>query len=204
VYLLTVFVLGYPGDRRGWQAVSLGAIGAVVIVAGNWPRSLPVNEQHAQVLILGMGLGSGIVYAGVIVFLRALREYSAAWLVMLNLIGSAIALSLFVLCKEGPTAWAAWMTTPTAAQLVVLAVFGVVQMATPYWLFARGLRTVGPLEAGLITLLEPLLNPVWAFLITPEKDTPTPPMYVGGALIFAALLWRYVPERAAEPKTAAR
>ena len=195
VYLLTVFVLGQPGDRRGWQAVTLGLLGAVVIVAGNWPRNLPPTEQQAQVAILGMGVGSGIVYAGVVIFLRVLRDYSPAWLVMLNLLGSALALALFVLLKDGPSACWDWLTTPTVRQLAVLAVFGVVQMATPYWLFARGLRAVGPVEAGIITLLEPLLNPLWAFLITPEKDTPTPAMYAGGGLIFAALVMRYIPDR---------
>jgi drug/metabolite transporter (DMT)-like permease len=193
VYLLTVFVLRQPGDRRGWQAVTLGLIGAVVIVAGNWPRNLPPNEQQAQVAIMGMGVGSGIVYAGVVIFLRVLRDYSPAWLVMLNLLGSAAALGLFVLIHDGPAAFLAWVSTPTARQLAVLAVFGVVQMATPYWLFARGLRSVGPVEAGIITLLEPLLNPLWAFLITPEKDTPTAAMYVGGLLILGALVLRYVP-----------
>ena len=64
-------------------------------------------------------------------------------------------------------------------------------------LVARGLRHVSPHEAGIITLLEPLLNPLWAYLITPEKDTPTPAMWLGGGLILAALVWRYVPDRVA-------
>jgi drug/metabolite transporter (DMT)-like permease len=76
-----------------------------------------------------------------------------------------------------------------------LAVYGAVQMAVPYWLFAHGLRSLSPQEAGIITLIEPLLNPVWAYLITPEKDAPTAPMIVGGGLILAALLWRYIPRR---------
>jgi len=42
-------------------------------------------------------------------------------------------------------------------------------------------------------LIEPLLNPIWAFLITPEKDTPTMPMLLGGGLILLALVWRYTP-----------
>jgi hypothetical protein len=39
------------------------------------------------------------------------------------------------------------------------------------------------------------LNPVWAYLISPSKDTPTPPMLLGGAIIMLALLWRYLPPR---------
>src|SRR5687767_12174173 len=84
VYLLAVVVLGEATDRRGVHAVLLGAAGAVVIVAGNWPRDLPPDQRRAQVAVLFMGLGSGIVYAGVILFLRALRDSSAAWLVLLN------------------------------------------------------------------------------------------------------------------------
>ena len=52
---------------------------------------------------------------------------------------------------------------------------------------------LSPQEAGIITLVEPLLNPLWAYLMTPEKDAPTVPMLIGGALILAALVWRYVP-----------
>jgi drug/metabolite transporter, DME family len=201
VYLLAVLLLGEPSDRRGWQTVILGAAGAVVIVAGNWPRNLPPDEQRAQVLILFMGVGSGIVYAIVVLFLRALCAHSSAWLVALNLIGTAVTLGLFVLVNEGWEAFAAWATAPSTKQVAVLAVFGVFQMAVPYWLFTRGLRTVSPQEAAIITLIEPLLNPVWAFLITPEKDTPNVWMFLGGGLILFALVWKYVPARPKELTT---
>lgn len=194
VYFIAVLLLGESADRRGWQAVLLGGLGAVVIVAGNWPRDLPAGEQETQVLILFMGVGSGVVYAGVMVFFRALRADSPAWLVTLNLIGTAVTLGLFVLVRFGLDGFVGWVRSPSPNQFAVLAVYGAVQMALPYWLFARGLRTVTPQEAGIITLLEPLLNPVWAFLITPEKDTPTGPMICGGSLILAALVWRYVPD----------
>jgi drug/metabolite transporter (DMT)-like permease len=193
VYLLAVVLLSEKADRRGAQAVLLGMAGAVVIVAGNWPRDQSPARQQAEVAVLFMGLGSGVVYAGVILFLRALRDSSPAWLVLLNHLGSATALGLFILLA--PAAWSGWTEWPTTRQLAVLAVFGAVQMALPYWLFTRGLKTVSPQEAAIITLLEPLLNPVWAYLITPEKDTPTGPMYYGGALILTALVWRYLPGR---------
>jgi drug/metabolite transporter (DMT)-like permease len=111
---------------------------------------------------------------------------------VLNLIGTAVTLAVFVLLSEGPAACVQWITQPTPMQLIVFALYGTIQMAIPYWLFARGLRSISPQEAGIITLIEPLLNPVWAYLITPEKDTPTLPMLIGGGFILTALAWRYV------------
>ncbi len=193
VFVIAVLFLGERADRVGWQTVLIGATGAVVIVAGNWPTDLPPDEQQTQVVILFMGVGSGIVYAMVVLLLRALRDESSAWLVALNLIGTAVALGGFVWARYGWAAFAEWVTAPSAAQLAVLAVFGAMQMAIPYWLFSRGLRAVSPQEAAIITLIEPLLNPVWAYLLTPAKDTPTPAMWAGGGLILLALVWRYLP-----------
>jgi drug/metabolite transporter (DMT)-like permease len=202
VTLFSVLVLREPADRRSWQAVLIGAAGAIVIVVGGWPRSLPAAEERTQVLVLFMGLSSGIVYAWVVLFLRALRDHSAAWLVSLNLLGTAATLGLFILCTSGWESFVSWVTAPSSKQLAVLLVFGIVQMALPYWLFTRGLQSVSPQEAGIITLIEPLLNPLWAYLLTPERDTPTPPMLWGGALILLALVWRYLPRANRQPSTA--
>jgi drug/metabolite transporter (DMT)-like permease len=201
VYLFAVFVWGETGDRRGWQSVLLGGIGAFVIVGGNWPTDLPADEEQAQVAILLMGVGAGFTYAGVMIFLRTLRQHAPAWLTAMNLIGSAVAIGAYVLIRFGWGEFLAWAGTPTFAQIAVLALYGVIQMAIPYWLFARSLRAVSPQEAGIITLIEPLLNPLWAFMMTPEKDKPTGPMLLGGALILAALVWRYVPLKKTEAKT---
>jgi drug/metabolite transporter (DMT)-like permease len=64
-------------------------------------------------------------------------------------------------------------------------------MGLPYWLMSRGLRSVSPQEAGAITLLEPILNPVWAYLVANEE----PPLATvfGGLFILGALAWRYWP-----------
>jgi drug/metabolite transporter (DMT)-like permease len=193
VYVIGVYLLGDQATPRGTQAILLGLAGAIVIVAGGWPRNLPEEQMGHEITILLMAVGSGVFYGGVILFLRHLRHANPAWLVFLNQIGSAVFLALFVLASVGPEAWWEWLTTPTPRQVAFLAVFGVVQMAIPYWLVTRGLQSVSSQEAGLITLLEPLLNPVWAYLITPEKDRPTVPMVVGGAFILSALIWRYLP-----------
>ncbi len=197
VFVFGVAVLGERSDSRGWQTALLGAAGAVVLVAGNWPNDLSPSERSLQVLVLFMGLGSGFLYAVVVLSLRALSAHSPARLVALNLLGTAMGLGLFVLVSQGASGFAAWATAPSAKQVAVLAAFGAVQMALPYWLFTRSLRTVSPMEAAIITLLEPLLNPLWAYLLTPDKDTPTVPMLCGGGLILSALVWEYVPVRTA-------
>src|SRR5262245_48612235 len=169
VYLFAVLLLGERVDRRGIQTVLLATAGAIVIVAGGWPAS--PAEGRESIPVLFMGLGSGVVYAVVVLFLRVLREHAAAWLVTLNLLGTALTLAVFILLTHGTAGFVDWVAAPSLSQLAVLSIFGAVQMALPYWLFTRGLRSVTAPEAAIITLIEPLLNPIWAYMITPEKDT---------------------------------
>lgn len=195
VFLFAVVFLGERGDRRGWQSVLFAATGAVVIVAGGWPTDSEPERQREEIVVLLMGLGSGVVYAMVVLFLRVMRDQSPVWLVALNLLGSALVLGLFVVATEGVAGFARWVAAPSAAQFAVLAAGGILQMGVPYWLFTRSLRAVTPQEAAIITLIEPLLNPVWAYLLTPSTDTPTPSMFAGGGLILLALVWKYFPRR---------
>ncbi|MGL6076966.1 MAG: DMT family transporter [Fimbriiglobus sp.] len=194
-FLFGVYLLGMPQDPRDRQSVLLGLIGALIIVGGNWPTMDDSADASHQMLVLLMGLGSGITYACVMLFLRALNDESSAWLIVMNLLGSAVLLSAYVGVRFGSTALWEWWSAPTALQLVWLAVFGAFQMAAPYWLFARSLKHVTPQEAGIITLLEPLLNPVWAYMITPETETPTIWTTIGGGVLLLALVWRYRPTR---------
>jgi drug/metabolite transporter, DME family len=195
VYLVGVYVLAQPKDTRSFRAIMIGLLGAMVLVVGNWPRGLPPESQAVQIDVLLMGLGSGLTYAGVVLLLGSMRTESPAWLTLLNLLGTAIMIAIYLIIRDGITVWWAWVTVPTWQQLCVLAIFGSVQLAAPYVLFTRGLRTVSPSEAGIITLLEPVLNPLWAYLIAPDRETPTMWTMIGGTLLLAALAWRYFPTR---------
>src|SRR5262249_3508602 len=93
-----------------------------------------------------------------------------------------------------PLVWG--LAAPTAGQGLGLVFFGALQRGLAYWRIARGSRVVSRQEAGTITLLEPLVNPLWAYLVWPE-EAPPPLTYVGGAFILGALAWRYWPRRAA-------
>jgi drug/metabolite transporter (DMT)-like permease len=177
MYAASVWWLGEAADRRNLAALLAGAAGIAVIIAGGW--------QEAQLGVIALGLGSGFTYAGVLLCLRVLRNSPSGLLTVLNhLLGGLVLLPL-VLVLAPPA--------PTAAQWALLLFFGAVQMGLPYFLVARGLRSVSPQEAGTITLLEPLLNPLWVYLMVGE--TPSPWTLAGGALILGALAWRYWPRR---------
>jgi drug/metabolite transporter (DMT)-like permease len=177
MYLASIWLLGECADRRSSVALVAGLLGIAVILWGGW--------QEAQVRVTGMALGSGVTFAGVVICLRVLRDASSNWLTVLNHLCGALAIA--------PVLWFLSSPWPRPSQWAFLVFFGAVQMALPYWFMARGLRVVSAQEAGAITLLEPLLNPVWAFLVAPETETPGWPTLVGGALILGGLAWRYWP-----------
>ena len=177
LYLASVWWLGEAPDRRNLVALFAAAVGVGIILLGGW--------QEAQLGIVALGLFSGVTYAGVMIGLRVLRDLPSAWLTLLNhLLGGLILLPI-VLIVAPPNL--------TAAQWSTLVLFGAVQMGLPYFLVARGLRSVSPQEAGTITLIEPLLNPLWAYLISGEE--PSGYTLAGGAFILGALAWRYAPRR---------
>jgi drug/metabolite transporter, DME family len=183
MFLASVWWLGEQADRRSCVALAISLVGIGIIVVG--------GGKEAQLNVVALGLGSGLCYAGVVICLRVLRDASSRWLTVLNLLFSATVLAPFVVQQP----------LPTMEQLFVLFLYGAGQMAIPYWLMARGVRSLSAQEAGTITLLEPLLNPLWAFLISGE--VPSSFECVGGAFILGALVWRYWPfnreEKTAKP-----
>ncbi len=185
IYLAGLVGLGEKADRRGVVTLLLGLLGVAVLILGGGPAARPE--------ILALGLFSGVTYAAVIGFLRRLRTSSPQWLTVLNHLGAAVVLLPLVLWRAPP-----W---PGPLQVAILALFGAVQLGLPYWLMARSLRRISAQEAGLISLLEPVLNPTWAYLVAPQVETPTMGTLVGGACIIAALVYRYAPWR---PRTAHR
>lgn len=176
--LASVYWLGEKTSRRGVLSLAAGLAGVGVIILGEW--------SGGNLLVVGIGLLSGFTYAGVIVGLRVLRDLNAAWLTVWNqLLGSLILLPL-VLPLQAPS----W------PQLATLFLFGALQLGLPYWLMARGLRTVSAPEAGALTLLEPILTPIWTYCVAGE--VPQAWTFLGGTIILTALAYRYWPQRPSE------
>ena len=93
-------------------------------------------------------------------------------------------------------ALAALGTAPFAGDLLhvstigvlVLLYLGVMQLGVSYWMFARGVRKVPAAEASLISMLEPVCNPLWVLLGTGER--PGPWSIAGGAIVLGAVALR--------------
>jgi len=80
--------------------------------------------------------------------------------------------------------------SPTPTDLALILFLGVFQLALAYVCFARGLTGVTAVEASLLMLLEPVLNPIWTWLVVRER--PGPWALAGGAVVLAATAWRTV------------
>jgi drug/metabolite transporter (DMT)-like permease len=75
--------------------------------------------------------------------------------------------------------------------MAVILYLGVVQIGLAYVLVTRAIRYVPAFEATAVLLLEPVMNPVWAWLVHREK--PGAWALAGGLLILSATLantWR--------------
>ena len=72
----------------------------------------------------------------------------------------------------------------------VVVFLGVCQLGVPYVFLARAIPRLRALEVALFMLIEPVLNPIWAWLVHGER--PGPAALVGGALILGATVVRSV------------
>jgi len=173
VFLISVVLLREPALRRDLIPLGFGFLGVGMILL------FEVREQIPTGVVLGVV--SGLCYASVLVCMRGLRGENPAWLIALNHAVAAAALLPWVIYLG------CW---PSLSQLAVLAGFGAIQMALPYMLLLRALRSISSQEAVAIGLVEPILMPIWVYLVWGE--VPAWWTIAGASLILVGLMLRYV------------
>ncbi|NWG14545.1 MAG: EamA family transporter [Acidobacteria bacterium] len=125
-------------------------------------------------------IASGLTMACLIVGLRheGLRGAQSS--------STAAVLAGNALCILACSPWmVSGLPSMTGANWAVIATLGIFQLGLPYLLFSKGLRHVTALQATLLGLVEPLLNPLWVWLGTGE--TPGCWAIAGGATIISCL-----------------
>ena len=86
--------------------------------------------------------------------------------------------------------------------VAIMLYLGAIQIALPYLLLSRGIRGVPAIEASMLMMIEPALNPVWAWLVHGEEPGLLP--VAGGLIILAATVIRAFRSPPGEaPETAA-
>jgi drug/metabolite transporter (DMT)-like permease len=73
---------------------------------------------------------------------------------------------------------------PSPADAAIVGYLGVFQIGIAYTLLLRALRHLSAIEASLLLFVEPVLSPIWAYLVHGER--PGAWAIAGGALILAA------------------
>jgi DME family drug/metabolite transporter len=169
VLVLSPALLGERADRGELAAIPIYALGLGLFFLDELAPGQATGNLVA--------LASGLSFAVCIIGLRRAGDESAGALVWGNLLAAALVLPLW---SQGPAA--------RPVDLALLAYLGVFQLGLAYLFFARGVAHVPALEASLLVLLEPILNPIWTFLVAGER--PGPWALAGGGVVLAATAWR--------------
>lgn len=125
-----------------------------------------------------MGIISGIAFAFLIIFLRKQKDASPIESTLLgNILTALIGLPFMFKSAPNVTSW------------VGIILLGVFQLGLSYIFYSTAIKYVTALEAILISVIEPILNPIWVFLFVGEK--PTLWAFLGGAVILISVTLRY-------------
>lgn len=178
VFGLSPMILKEKPRFSDFWILALAFSGIVIIFAG---------DAKADLAGLVIALASGLFYALLTMMIRRLRDADSAAVTVLNNLGSA-ALLLPVVLIAGD------LMVPGRSFLFLL-FMGVVQFGIPYYLYTLGLVRVPAYQAALITMLEPVLVPIWAYLVAGEQVSRMT-MYGGGVILTALLLFVNAARRA--------
>jgi len=125
-------------------------------------------------------LASGLCFAFYILLLRHTRSQQV------NRASSVIYGNLILVFALAPVGLGA-IPVMTTNDVVAVSYLGIVQIGIAYTFFTLGMaRGVRSLDAGIVGYIEPVLNPVWVFLLLGER--PSQWALLGGVIIISAVL----------------
>lgn len=123
-----------------------------------------------------LSLICGMTFALMIVFMRKQKDGSPVSSVFIGNILTLICMLPFMF-HDVPGDRTSWLA---------LFFLGTFQLGLSYVLYSIAIKYVTALEAVMITLIEPLINPVWAFMILGER--PSDWAVIGGIVVIGSLI----------------
>lgn len=125
-----------------------------------------------------VALVSGITFAALFLGMKKNEPQYQQGSIFLGNVIVAIVCFPFITSLEVLTFSDLWMVT----------FLGVFQIALAYAFFASGLKRIYAVEASIIAMVEPVLNPVWVFI--GYGETPSLTAIFGGLIILGAIIVR--------------
>lgn len=151
----------------------------VAVVMGGMGLFFVDNLNADGLLGILCAVLSGVSYAFFTIFMRMQKDGSPLESALLgNILTAVIGLPFLI------------RSTPNASGWIYLLILGIFQLGIPYVFYSAAIKKATALEAVLIAIIEPILNPVWVFLILGE--VPGLSALIGGAIVLAAVTLKCV------------
>jgi drug/metabolite transporter (DMT)-like permease len=182
-FVAAAFAWIWLREAARWQTMlaSVVALGGVAIIVGNIRAS-------SDILGIALACLMTVAIASMTVAVRWHKNTPmVASAAMSNLLGSIVSLP-----------FAHGIANVTAAELIILAMFGFFQVALGLSLFILGSRLLPSGQATLIGTLETPLMPFWIWLAF--QEVPASRALVGGALVMGAVIADIVSDSGARPR----
>lgn len=173
--LLAPWLIKERIHRRDLPLMLAIVVGMTLFFVGNEPA-----QQTAPNPLLGNVLGAcaGVGWALTILGLRWLAAGGG------DVVSSVIAGNLIAFVISLP--FFGGLPELGRGDVLLIGYLGVIQIGLAYVFITKGMRDVPAFEASLLILLEPVLNPIWAWLVHSEKMSRL--AIVGAALILLATI----------------
>lgn len=178
LYLLVLspFVLHEPVRRRDVLYLVAVGLGMLLCFLGSQDASATASNPA-----LGnwLGAASGLAWALTLLMLRRIgrKDHAGDATVAAVVVGN-----VFACIAAAP--FALPLPAAAAGEWATLVYLGVFQIGLAYVCLTRAIRRLPALEISLLLLLEPVLNPMWTWII--RSEAPERWTIVGGAVIVSA------------------
>ncbi len=189
--ILSPWLLKEPVRREdlGFM-LAVGAGLALFFVGVEQPAATAPDPERGNLLALGSGFCWALAVGGLRWLGSSPGRGSPVRAVVLGNIVAFLA-SLPMALPVGPHPASDW---------AIIGYLGVFQIALAYVFVTSAIRHIPAVEAAVILLLEPVLNPVWAWVV--QRETPGAWALLGGAIILGATTYKsWAESRVAAPVT---
>ena len=181
ILLLAPVLLGEHATRRDNVQMAVMGLGMGLFMLGSDPPSATAPNP---------ALGNALAAICAVTWAFTVMGYR--WLAARGSSVAAAAVSGNITAATISWIMAQPLTGGRPADWAVVVFLGVCQLGIPYLFLSRAVPRVRALEVGLFLLIEPVLNPIWAWLV--HGETPGPATMGAGVLILGATAARMVVE----------